>query len=298
MNEHTPRAHPHDPAPDQDLAQVNRTLAAVRPRFGPGIGPRLPASAPVPIDWQACDAPFRHFTATGVFDAATYQALSDRFTAILETTAGKRAGVYRLRPAPGSSDGLILGLTEKLAPAFAPLFTETWLRAVATMLGLPFLPRIEGALHANPQGSRTGWIHTDCCSAWFDESGSTPGALMLPPRRRCHYFTGQRIAPDARPVEYIRAATLIFYLCNDGWTPGDGGETAIYSAAQEDAGTLVRHIAPVNNSLFLFECSPHSYHRFVTNPGRARNSIILWLHATVADAEQRWGDGINRRSAR
>lgn len=298
MDEHTASALPSLPEPAGALADLNRTLDAVRPQFGPGIAPRLRMAAPAPVDWRQYALPFRHFTASDVFDAATYQALSGRFNEILETTAGTRTGMYTLRPAPGSNDGLILGLTDKLATAFAPLFTEAWLRALATMLDLPFLPRIEGALHSNPQGSRTGWIHTDCCSAWFDERHAKPDALMLPPRRRCNYFTGKPVAPDAQPVEYIRAATLIFYLCNDGWTPGDGGETAIYNADHEDDATLVKHIAPINNSLFLFECSPASYHRFVTNPGRTRNSIILWLHATVEDAQRRWGAGIHRRDGR
>lgn len=123
-------------------------------------------------------------------------------------------------------------------------------------------------------------------------------ALMFPPRGRCNYFTGQAKVPDAKPKEYIRAATMIFYLCNDGWEQGDGGETGIYSADCETEDTVVKLIPPLNNSLFLFECSPHSYHRFVTNPGRTRNSIILWLHASVQDAEARWGKAINRRDGR
>ncbi len=303
----------HDPAssklsgPVSGLEHINQSLEAIRPQFGPGIAPQLPnqsastrlrKSSPDGVQWQEYALPFRHFSASNVFDSETYKQLSHQFTLILEMTAGKREGAYKMRPAQGSNDGLILGLTEKLATAFSPLFTEAWLRSLAELAGLKFLPRIEGALHSNPQGSRTGWIHTDCCSAWFDESNSKAEELMLPPRRRCNYFTGKAKAPDAKPTEYIRAATMIFYLCNDGWESGDGGETGIYSADHETEDTMVKLIPPINNSLFLFECSPHSYHRFITNPGRTRNSIILWLHASVEDAVARWGSGIHRRDAR
>lgn len=289
------------------MERANRTLNAIRPQFGPGIAPRLPRDHSVArlrergggaIDWHQAATPFRHLRAAEVFDADTYTGLAAQFRAVLDTTSGVRPGRYRMRPAPGSNDGLILGLTEPLAAAFAPLFTEAWLRDLARLLDLPFVPRIEGALHSNPQGSRTGWIHTDCCSAWFDESRQPADTLILPPRGRCNYFTGKRRTADAEPAEYIRAATLIFYLCNDGWTPGDGGETGLYSRGHESKDTVEVLIPPVNNSLFLFECSPHSYHRFVTNPGRARNSVILWLHAHVDDALARWGDGVHRRDER
>lgn len=279
------------------LSQLNLTLEATRPQFGPGVKPQLPKSVPQ-VAWQESQLPFRHFSASDVFDATTYQRLSEQFSQILDTTAGLREGRYKMRPAQGANDGLVLGLTDHLAEAFAPLFTEAWLRSLAMLLDLNFLPRIEGALHSNPQNSRTGWIHTDCCSAWFDESSSKLDKIMLPPRGRCSYFTGQPKVAEAKPVEYIRAATMIYYLCNDGWKTGDGGETAIYSQDCETPETLVKLIEPRNNSLLLFECSPRSYHRFITNPGQRRNSIILWLHASVEDALARWGEGVHRRQHR
>lgn len=280
------------------LSQLNQSLEAARPQFGASVAPQLRTPAASAVAWQESLLPFRHFSANDVFDAPTYQRLGERFSQILDTTVGLREGRYKMRPSQGTNDGLVLGLTDHLAADFAPLFTETWLRSLATLLDLDFLPRIEGALHSNPQGSRTGWIHTDCCSAWFDESSGKPDQLMLPPRGRCSYFTGQPKVAEARPAEYIRAATMIFYLCNDGWETGNGGETAVYSQDCETPDTLVKLIEPRNNSLFLFECSPHSYHRFITNPGQRRNSIILWLHSSVDDAQTRWGDGVHRRQHR
>lgn len=289
------------------LEQINQSLEAIRPQFGSGIAPRLPNQSPsaqlrncLPdeVRWREYSVPFRHFSAADVFDSESYKELSHQFNLILETTAGKRDGLYKMRSAPGNSDGLILGLTDKLAAAFAPLFTEAWLRSLAELLNIKFLPRIEGALHSNPQGSRTGWIHTDCCSAWFDESNCKVDELIFPPRGRCNYFNGKAKNPTAKPTEYIRAATMIFYLCNDGWMPGDGGETGIYNADHEAEASMIKLIQPSNNSLFLFECSPHSYHRFISNPGGTRNSIILWLHTSVEDAETRWGSDIHRRDAR
>src|SRR5262249_26228336 len=142
--------------------------------------------------------------------------------------------------------------------------------------------------------SRTGWIHTDYCSGWFDESAARPGTIIFPDRASCGYFDGRPRMPGVQPEEYIRAGTAIFYLCNDGWQPGDGGETALYSGPRFDSASVL--VPPANNSLVLFECHPRSHHCFLTNPGRRRNSIIMWLHSTVADAETRWGPtGLHRR---
>jgi hypothetical protein len=88
---------------------------------------------------------------------------------------------------------------------------------------------------------------------------------------------------------------MIYYLCNEGWSEPDGGETGLYGAAKPHDRTIASRVPPVDNTLLLFECSPHSYHRFLTNPGRRRNSIILWLHTTVDAAEARWPNAVTRR---
>lgn len=288
-----------------DINHINKSLEMARPAFGPGIEPELPCrsiTSPNLLSsggrWWQCSSPFCHFRATDVFDMSIYKALCQQFSLILEDTKNDNASEYKMRRAKGNNDCLILGLNDELASVFYPLFTEEWLRSLADLLDLKFLPRIEGALHSNPINSQTGWIHTDCCSAWFDECDIIEDKLMFPPRKRCSYFTGKRMSPNAEPKEYIRAATMIFYLCNEGWQQGDGGETALYSTSEELEHTTVKRVPPLNNSLFLFECSPHSYHRFISNPGRVRNSIILWLHSSVEDAEARWGDGINRKDYR
>jgi hypothetical protein len=217
------------------------------------------------------------------------------FRAILEMTDGERDGPYHLKRSNPKYDARILAMNEDLAPSFDPLFSQAWLQALFRLVDLPELRRIDGGLHSSPIDSRDGWIHTDLCSGWFDESSSQPG--LFPDRRKCDYFSGAPKTESAKPVEYVRAATMIYYLCNEGWRPGDGGETGLYSSSRTGAHAPFKLVQPIDNSILLFECSPHSYHRFVTNPRRTRNSIILWLHTTVERAEGMWGNAINRRKA-
>jgi hypothetical protein len=247
------------------------------------------------VAWWTYRDPFRHFRARDVLDSNAYQQICSEFSAIADTTQGGRDGAYRLARTNPKYDALMLGVDSNLAPSFAPFFSRDWFQYLYRLIRLPELLRIDGGLHSSPEGSGDGWIHSDLCSGWFDESSAESGPF--PNRKKCDYFSGKARTSDAKPVEYVRAATMIYYLCNDGWCPGDGGETGLYASSRLGANAPVELVQPLNNSLLLFECSPHSYHRFVANPGRVRNSIILWLHATVERSVSTWGNAINRRGS-
>jgi hypothetical protein len=248
-------------------------------------------------DWWGHSTPFRHWRATDVLDATAYDRVSAAFEAVLETTAGKRDGRYRLVQSAANYDARMLAIDDDLRAAFDPFFSDAWIAGLERFLSIPSLGRVDGALHSSPRGSRSGWIHNDLCSAWFHEESPPAGGIVFADRRQCDYFTGRPKQASANPTEYVRAAALIYYLCNDAWKPGGGGETALYSASRQDPTTRCELVAPVNNTLLLFECSPHSHHRFVQNPGCVRNSIIFWLHVDVAFAQSRWGQAVNRRSS-
>jgi hypothetical protein len=211
----------------------------------------------------------------------------------LERTENDGPGPYTLKRTNPKYDALMLGMNDRLAPEFDPFFSLDWLQTLARLTSIPEIRRIDGGLHSNPKGSRSGWIHTDFCSGWFDQSSTQPG--LLPRRNMVDYFTGKPKCNGAKPVEYVRAVTMIYYLCNDGWKPGDGGETGLYASSHAAALTAFDDVPPINNSALVFRCSPHSYHRFIGNPGRTRNSIILWLHSTVEGAESTWRGRMTRR---
>ena len=240
-------------------------------------------------DWSVQLRPFRHVRARRVFREESYCRLEEEFSALL--TGGPDKGPEFRQNQPGY-DALVLGVREQLASRFRPLFERLWIDFLAGLLDLKALPQVDGALHHIPRNSRSGWVHNDFCSAWFDER--LTGEIVFPERESCDYFTGTPQKASARPKEFVRAATMIFYLNNPEWRKGYGGETGLYPASRANLGEEYA-VAPVNNSLLLFECSPHSYHRLLANPGCVRNSIILWLHCSVEDAQSRWGRAVKRR---
>ena len=242
-------------------------------------------------NWAAHRRPFLHVQATNVFPPDIYRRLSAEFATILDASlSGETTGPKLVQSQP-RYDALILAMNRDLSEKFSPLFAKDWINRLSQLVGIPATSMIDGGLHHIPKGSRAGWRHTDLCSGWFDGSLSQE-ELRFPDRSRCDYFTGESRNESSQPKEYVRAATMIYYLNNDGWRQGDGGETEL--SAGLGAHGPIAAIPPISNSLILFECSPHSYHRLLGNPGRSRNSIILWLHTTIASAEQKWGAAIHR----
>jgi 2OG-Fe(II) oxygenase superfamily len=242
--------------------------------------------------WWVHERPFRHIRAENVFSKEVYDHLATAFLTMRDTPEESSPDEPKFRKAQSTYDALILPMTQRLATRFAPLFERRWIDFLANLLDLQSIPQIDGALHHIPVNSRSGWIHNDFCSGWFNRSHT--GDIVFPDRRNCDYFTGTAHSPEARPQEFIRAATMIFYLQNDEWNEGCGGETGLYAASRNGLAD-VTVAPPVNNSLLLFACSPHSYHSLVGNPGCARNSIILWLHSSLENAQMRWGRAFTRR---
>jgi len=235
-------------------------------------------------EWCVYQRPFRHIRAERVFRTDVYQRLESAFLSL------KNADEAEFRQGTGY-DALILAMRQNLASGFAPLFERRWTDFLAGLVDLPQSAQIDGALHHIPAGSRSGWVHNDFCSGWFN--AKSKGDTIFPDRGKCDYFTGTPKAPGFQPKEFVRAATMIFYLHNDDWKQGCGGETGLYEASHAGAGEMCA-VPPVNNSLLLFECSPHSYHSLIANPGSHRNSIILWLHSSVENTEARWGKAFQR----
>ena len=81
---------------------------------------------------------------------------------------------------------------------------------------------------------------------------------------------------------------VLFYLANEPWRPGDGGETALFHGAGGGIDRPAAVVPPVNNSMLAFECTPFSFHTFLSNVRTPRNSVVMWLHRPKSEVEERW----------
>lgn len=142
--------------------------------------------------------------------------------------------------------------------------------------------------HHHAIGSESGFIHNDFNPVWFPRSAIEN--IQLPNYELCSYKTGDGPLQESEKVEVVRGAVVLFFLLNDGWRPGDGGESGLFTSSDAAISEPAVCCPPVNNSLVAFECTPCSFHAFLTNRRLPRTSIIMWVHRTLEEAVQRFGE--------
>ncbi len=241
--------------------------------------------------WLRYEQPFRYVVATEVFQPHVDTAMEAEFTAWLER------GVSDLPSGPdtvfsramGSYDAYCYHFTQDRAGAFDVLLSPAWCTLLARLFGVDVTRHVNLGLHHHLPGSKSGWPHSDLAPGWFADDPPHPDHFTLSDHR-VNYHNG-RIAESGTQaaVEEVRAVAALIYLANEEWRPGDGGETAVFAGNRGDH-QRVATVPPVNNSLLAFECTPFSYHTFLSNTRNVRNSVVMWLHRPKAEVVDRWGN--------
>lgn len=232
-------------------------------------------------------APFAHVVLDQFLSAPAYQRLQGTFAALRARGLSEQFVTDRLARFPGY-DAYCWVIGRQAPPALA-LFLDPRLRDHCQRLfDLPLGDEMVAEFHHHLPGSRSDAWHDDYNLAYFSSPPGV-GAGMRPWHFECNYMDGG-MAGGAATVQRCRAVTLIYYFGAEGWQDGMGGETELGWEAQGQVSTVER-IAPLANRLLAFACSPSSYHRFMSNHGFERNSLILWYHGQPQDAARRHGHG-------
>lgn len=179
-----------------------------------------------------------------------------------------------------------LNLESTYKGSFSFFLTAGWVSLISRIFGLQLTCDICASLHFHPVNSPTGWVHTDYNAAWFGPIPSRSTVNIWSPDQ-CDYFTGRNPSNGQSAFRRARAVTLIYFLNNDAWSESGGGETALFYDRLDPVPAV--KVPPVNNSLLAFECSPISFHTFMSNRIRTRSSFIMWFHTDYEAASARWG---------
>jgi len=233
--------------------------------------------------WVRRLRPFPHVCARDVFRSDVYRELHEEFRRIereqpevfhrnMEGYDATGTSISRFRDGP-------LGL----------FVSREWHDLIAGVAGVRATGDVNAALHHHEPDSQSGWPHNDLNPGWF--AGSAPG----PDEIRLEHTGGVAVqdgahAPGAPARESIRAVSLLFYLANPDWQPGDGGETGLFADIATAHRGATTAVPPINNSLVFFECTPRTWHAFISNRGKPRNSVVMWLHRRKNEVLERWGD--------
>ena len=241
--------------------------------------------------WLEYQKPFRHLRATNVFEKQIYESMESNFNRCLKEM---EANENSHSSDPGRYDAWMLGVTSSSAGLFHPLFSREWHDLISDFVGVATTGHIDGGLHHHRVGSANGWIHNDLCVGWF-QAPCGDNDVVLSDHIACNYSTGACHDPQIQPLCLVRSVALIFYLANFDWAPGYGGETGLYETPFDGIENPAATLEPINNSLVIFECTPHSYHSFLRNSRMERNCIVLWAHSTIETASTKFGEASIRK---
>lgn len=242
--------------------------------------------------WVRITDPFPHYYACDVFKPDVHFAIERTIRDLVGCGYSEKPARGRLsRSMPGYDAYGYTPRDEDIPPSLQVFFSRAWHDMLASVTGVPATGHIQAGLHHHRIGSASGTVHNDFAASWFAEVPSAEG--LIPSRAElCDFKTGKRFVEGIPLRRVVRAASMIYFAGNGTWCDGDGGGTGLYRSGKDPVDEPEAVIPPVNNSLVLFEITPHSFHSFITNTAKERNSVITFLHCEYDYATTRWGPNL------
>ena len=237
--------------------------------------------------WLLRERPFPHFVAQDVFVPAVYDQLAGAFQELIDAGTSETPG-RRLAKGMRGYDAYGVNFAPAARGPFRLFASRRWHDLIANVTGVEGTGHMMCGVHHHAVGSSSGKVHNDLNPGWFVDSVG-PDGVTLARHGVIDYGTGALRKPGFVPRPLVRAVAMLFYLNNRPWHPGDGGETGLYQSSRTPVDQPVARVPPINNSLLIFECTPTSFHTFISNTRHPRNTVILWLHRPRAEAVSRFG---------
>jgi hypothetical protein len=237
--------------------------------------------------WLWRRRPFPHVAARNVFRREFFTALTGQIQGIFDRGLSEKPASGQLSRNIAGYDAYGIGLTPSMQGPAAIFLSSAWRDLMCSNFGIGATPYVFAGVHHHAIGSKSGFIHNDYNPVWFPRA--TDGCMQAPNAEICAYKTGAGKLAPSQKIEVVRGAVVILFLLNGEWRPGDGGETGLYLSAQSDIGQPAAAYPPESNSLVAFECTPHSFHTFLSNRRQPRTSLIMWVHRRIEEATAKYG---------
>lgn len=220
------------------------------------------------------EAPFHHVVLKDVFDHDTYNLLSSNFQSYISRTVP-----YKDQPgAVHNYAGYIYGMKkEDCINGYEFFISETWKNFCSNLFNIETNQYTALSAHWHKAPSEKGFVHRDLniCSVLPVDNNNKEIQLT----GSC-YYSEDSVDRQPNSFKIIRSVALLFYLNNkDPLEENDKGGTSIYSSW--DFNSFIKEIKPVNNSVFIFEVCPDSFHAF-SGANFDRSSMVQWFHSSPA----------------
>jgi hypothetical protein len=241
--------------------------------------------------WRRVE-PFPHVVARDVFRPELVAALEGAFASFVGRGLSASRDPERFsRSVPGYG-AYVFHLGPGTEGPLSLFLSRGWHDMLARLFGVDATLDVDVALHHHEPRSPTGWVHNDLNPGFFVDQ-PRPDGVNASDALACDYQSGallERRSGLGAPREVVRAVALLYFLGNDRWSPGDGGETGLFTEQWSDVRTPAARVPPHNNSLVAFECTPRSYHAFLSNVRSPRSCVVMWLHRKKSEVVERWGE--------
>ncbi len=208
--------------------------------------------------------PYLHVVIENFFKPEMYTALCKKFSEVKDRglSDNTKSSDTQFHTFTIDYDGYVFNPAGTLDPQ-NPLrifYSLAWNNFFSTLFGQFTTFETRFAFHHHPAGDRTGFVHHDFVDKPFSPTKRLANGVIYD-------------KADSGNVPKRRIISLLYYLNNEEWHEGDGGETGIYTPEK----TLIAKVPPKNNTLFAFHISPRSMHAFQGNK-KERNSFVQWFH--------------------
>jgi hypothetical protein len=233
--------------------------------------------------WTLFTEPFKHLIVPDIFVQPFYLKLEKAFQEVLDRGLSEELNSERFSRNMKNYDAY--GVPIPRGGPFEFFLSQELHDKLDEVFGANATGDMTGALHHHKVGGRNGFIHNDLNPAKFPARKSGNRKTYYNPA--AHDKGGIAEGPNEHTA--MRAVSVIYYLNNKKWSQGDGGETGLYTSMDNDAQEAAVKVPPINNLLMAFQCSPYSYHAFMSNLRHPRNSIIVWLHSPYEETVNKWG---------
>ncbi len=235
------------------------------------------------------EQPFRHIILDNFFTPDFYRALCNAFQRQIDAGI---AETFTLQKFSRFShyDAYYWTLPPQSGWPLTFFYTPAWRDYFSAMFHVPLTDDVNAEFQHHLVNSQSGFVHNDYNPAFFPDRPAD--GKMNPFYYQCAYY-GKAAQQGVR--ERVRSIAIIYYMNNPLWSEGDGGETGLYD--HSSASVPVQRVAPINNRLLAFACSPDSPHGFLQNRRSVRNSFNMWFHGDKATAMTRFGGAIPRLRA-
>lgn len=218
--------------------------------------------------------PFNYLTIDNFFNEEIYSELCKVFPSIIDRMKGKIHG--SVGPSKKVYNAIISRVSPSEGVGYDFFASKLWKDSLSKFFNIELNQHLSYSAHyhegSSENPSNSGWVHLDLniCSARNDSSKDVKTI------DDCIYADDtNNTQPNTTKI--LRSIAVLYYLNNpENITEEDGGGTGIYQ--NYNLNSKLKQVLPKNNSLFIFEINPISYHAFI-GAKYNRSAIIHWFHS-------------------